>query len=149
MTIDDETIPAHKRAALWVFDQLLREGVIAYTPLMNVEGVDAVIRCEDGTYRDILIRASTNEHHPTWFSVRHLKPRPNLFVLCVAWALTPPQVWVLPSEEYARAAASFGNSTDLDLEVDAGDGQKLKQKLSRFRNAWRLLTDGAMRPFGP
>lgn len=148
MTMDDESIPANKRAALWVFDQLLREGVIAYTPLMNVEGVDAVVRCEDGTYRDLLIRASPNEHHPLWFQVRQLNPRPNLFVLCVAWSLSPIQIWVLPSEDFVREAAAHGSSTDLNLEMDTADGQKLKQKLAKYRNAWRLLTDGATRPFG-
>jgi hypothetical protein len=148
MTLDDESIPTHKRAALWVFDQLLREGVIAYTPLMNVEGVDAVIRCQDGTYRDLLIRASASEHDPLWFQVRQLKPRPNFYILCVAWALTPAQVWVLPSEDFAREASARGSATDLNLEVEGPDGQKLKQKLSRYRNAWRLITDGALKPYG-
>jgi len=149
VTLDDETIPTHKRAALWVFDQLLREGAIVYTPLLNVEGVDGVIRCEDGTYRDLLIRASAGEHSPLWFQVNRLKPRDNLYVLCFAWAVTPAQVWIFPSADFARYAGQKGSSTDLDLEADAPEGAgKLKQTLSRYRNAWRLITDGAIKPYG-
>lgn len=150
ISMDDETIPTHKRAALWVFDQLLREGVNVYTPLLNIEGVDAVVRLEDGRFRDLVIRASENEHFPTWFSVNRLRPRDNLFVLCVAWQVTPVQCWIFPSEEFVRNAAQKGTANELDLEADApaGPGAKLKQSLSMYRNAWRLITEGAYKPYG-
>ncbi len=98
VSMDDETIPTHKRAALWVFDQLLREGVIVYTPLLNIEGVDAVVRCQDGHFRDLVIRASENEHYPNWFAVSRLQPRDNLLVVCVSWQVTPVQCWIFPSD---------------------------------------------------
>ena len=149
MTLEDETIPTHKRAALWVFDRLLQEGVIVYTPLLNVEGVDAVVRCADGAYRDLHIRASAGEHHPLWFQVNRLSPRDNLFIVCVAWAATPVQCWIFPSSEFARYAVQRGSTNDLDLEAESPTaGRKLKSALSRYRNAWRLLTDGAMKPYG-
>ena len=148
ISMDDESVPTHKRAALWVFDQLLREGVIVYTPLLNIEGVDAVVRCEDGRFRDLVIRASENEHYPLWFSVNRVKPRDNLFVLCVAWQVTPVQCWIFPSTEFVRSAAQKGSSNELDLEADAPEGgDKLKQTLSMYRNAWRLITDGAYKPY--
>lgn len=148
MTLDDETVPINKRAALWVFDQLLREGVVVYTPLMNVEGVDGVVRCEDGTYRDLLIRGSAGEHHPLWFQVMRLTPRRNLFVIGVSWQVTPVQCWIFPSEEFARYAGLRGSAHDLDLEAAGPDGKPLKSTLARYRNAWRLVTDGAYRPLG-
>ncbi len=146
--MEDESVPTHKRAALWVFDQLLRQGVIVYTPLLNVEGVDAVIRCEDGRFRDLHIRASAGEHDPLWFQVSRMTPRDNLFIVCVAWALTPIQCWIIPSPEFARYAALKGSVNDLDLEsaLEPG-GNKLKTTLALYRNAWRLLTDGAYKPF--
>lgn len=147
VSMDDESIPTHKRAALWVFDQLLREGVIAYTPLLNIEGVDAVVRCEDGRFRDLVIRASGNEHYPLWFSVNRIQARDNLFVMCVAWQVTPVQCWIFPSAEFVRNAATKGRANELDLESEAGAGGKLKQTLSMYRNAWRLITDGAYKPY--
>ncbi len=148
MTTEDESVPTHKRAALWVFDQLLRDGVIAYTPLLNIEGVDAVIRCADGSYRDLHIRASAGEHDPLWFQVSRISPRPNLYVVCVAWALSPVQTWIIPSPEFAKNAVQRPGGYDLTLESEGPDGSKLKQTLSRYRNAWRLLTDGAIKPYG-
>jgi hypothetical protein len=147
ISMDDETIPTHKRAALWVFDQLLREGVIVYTPLLNIEGVDAVIRLEDGRYRDLVIRAAESEHYPNWFTVNRLQPRENLFVVCVSWQVTPVQCWIFPSAEFARNAAQKGSANELDLEADAPSGGKLKQALSMYRNAWLLIVDGAFRPY--
>jgi hypothetical protein len=148
VSMDDETIPTHKRAALWVFDQLLREGVIVYTPLLNIEGVDAVVRCQDGHFRDLVIRASENEHYPNWFAVSRLQPRDNLLVVCVSWQVTPVQCWIFPSEDFIRNAAKKGSANELDLEADAAEGGgKLKQTLSIYRNAWRLITDGAFKPY--
>jgi hypothetical protein len=138
-----EQLALAKRAALWVFDQLLREGVVAYTPILEAEGVDAVVRCQDGRYRDLLILAAADEHRPTWFVAAGLAPRDNLYVVCVAWAVTPVQCWLLPSAEFTRHAEAGG----LDLEVPAADGRKLKVMLSPYRNAWRLVTDGTLRPF--
>jgi hypothetical protein len=149
ISLDDESIPTHKRAALWVFDQLLREGVIVYTPLLNIEGVDAVVRGEDGRFKDLVIRASGNEHYPLWFSVNRVEPRDNLFVVCVAWQVTPVQCWIFPSGEFVRNAAQKGSANELDLEADSPDGGgKLKQTLSAYRNAWRLVTEGAYKPYG-
>jgi hypothetical protein len=148
VSMDDETIPTHKRAALWVFDQLLREGVIVYTSLLNIEGVDAVVRCQDGHFRDLVIRASENEHYPNWFAVSRLQPRDNLLVVCVSWQVTPVQCWIFPSDDFIRNAAKKGSANELDLEADAPEGGgKLKQTLSMYRNAWRLVTDGAFKPY--
>ena len=145
--MEDESVPTHKRAALWIFDQLLRQGIIAYTPLLNVEGVDAVIRCEDGRYRDLHIRASAGEHDPLWFQVRNIEPRDNLYIVCVAWALSPIQCWIIPSGELVRYGHRKGSVIDLNLEAAAEGEQKLKAVMSVYRNAWRFLTDGALKPY--
>ncbi len=147
LSMANESLPANKRAALWVFDQLLKEGVIVYTPLLNIEGVDGVVRCEDGRFRDLIIRASGNEHFPLWFSVSHLEPRDHLYVLCIAWQVTPVQAWIFPSADYKRHAAEKGSADELDLEGEAPEGGKFKQTLSMYRNAWRLITDGAFKPY--
>jgi hypothetical protein len=58
--------------------------------------------------------------------------------------VSPQQCWVVPSSEFARYAGPEGS---LDLEAAAPDGRKLKAVLSLYRNAWRLIGDGARRPF--
>ena len=76
-----------------------------------------------------------------------MTPRDNLFVVCVSWQVTPVQCWIFPSQDFVRNAAQKGSASELDLEADAPSGGKLKQTLSMYRNAWRLITDGAFKPY--
>jgi hypothetical protein len=139
-----------KRVSLWLFEQLLREGIVPYAPIAPGEGVDATIRCADGTFRDLIVRPSHDEHFPVAFQAIGLAPRPRLLVVCVAWALSPVQCWVIPSQDFARHGVLGENVTTLDLEAASPDGAgKLKQTLSRYRNAWRLLTEDAVQAFVP
>jgi hypothetical protein len=135
------------RARLLAFEQLLRQGVNIYQPVANGDGLDATVRCEDGRFIDLIVRPSASEHEPLRFASPAIEPRDNLFVLCVAWALSPMQVWVVPSPEFATRAEQLPDgwlSLDLD-SVDAVTGQKHKVMLGHTRNAWRLITDGAVK----
>ncbi len=58
------------------------------------------------------------------------------------------QTWIIPSPEFAKNAVQRPGGYDLNLESEGPEGSKLKQSLSRYRNAWRLLTDGAIKPYG-
>ena len=148
MSAEPETRAAHRRACLWVFDHLLQEGVVPYTPLAELEGVDAAIRCANGAFRDLVILAPTDEHSPLRFQIERLVPRDNLFVVCVALGVTPLQCWIFPSREFDRQAAERGGVRELDLDAPAPDGRgRLKQTLSLHRNAWRLLIDGALKAY--
>lgn len=134
------------RARLLAFEQLVRQGVNVYVPLAD-EGVDGVVRREDGRYLDLIVRPSATEHDPTWFVALPFEPRDNLFVVCVGWALTPLQAWIIPSAEFHRRAERLVDGRlSLNLEaVDPATGQKHKAVLGYFRNAWRLITEGAVK----
>ena len=140
----------HQRVKLWLFEQLLRDGIVPYTPVSRGDGVDAAVRCEDGTYRDLIVCPSHDEHFPLAFRAAGFEPRPRLLVACVAWAVEPVQVWVFPSQDFARYGVAGNDVVTLDLESPAPEGGgKLKQTLSRYRNAWRLVTENAVRAFPP
>jgi len=139
----------HRRVTLWLFEQLLRERIIPSAPVSPGDGVDATIRCEDGTYRDLIVAPSYDEHFPLAFRVAGLTPHQRLLVACVAWAVEPVQIWVFTAADFARCGSIADGATVLDLEAPAPEGGRLKQTLSRYRNAWRLITDGAVRAFVP
>ena len=139
----------HSRVKFWLFEQLLREGIVPYTPISRGDGGDAAIRLEDGTYRDLIVCPSHDEHFPLAFRAAGFEPRSRLLVACVAWAVEPVQVWVIPSQDFARFGVASGGVTTLDLESAPEGGGKLKQTLSRYRNAWRLVTENAVRAFVP
>ena len=135
------------RARLLAFEQLLRHGVNVYLPLAGADGVDGVLRREDGRYLDLIVRPSANEHAPLRFMAAPFSPSEQLFVVCVAWALSPLQVWIIPSNEFtARAERLPDGWLNLDLDAMDGDsGRKHKISLGHLRNAWRLLVDGAVK----
>jgi hypothetical protein len=135
------------RARLLAFEQLLRQGINVYQPLAAGDGIDAVVRREDGRYIDLIARGSASEHEPLRFDAPAFESREGLFVLCVAWALSPLQVWVIPSREFvARAEHRPDGWLTLDLDrVDPADGRKHKVALGHCRNGWRLVTDGAVK----
>src|SRR5262245_60160602 len=87
----------HRRVTLWLFEQLLRDGIIPCAPISPGDGVDATIRCENGTYRDLIVAPSYDEHFPLAFRVGPIDERSRLLVACVAWAVEPVQVWVIPA----------------------------------------------------
>jgi hypothetical protein len=135
------------RAKLLAFDQLLRQGVNVYQPLVAADGVDGVIRQQDGRFVDLVVRPSMSEHEPLRFASPSLEPRDGRFVLCVAWALSPLQVWVIPSREFvARAERLPDGWLSLDLDsADTTSGQKHKIGLGHCRNGWRFITEGAVK----
>src|ERR1051326_2952206 len=110
-----EAILLQRRVTLWLFEQLLRDGIVPFEPVSAGGAIDATIRCLDGTYRDLIIRPSYDEHFPLAFRVESLAPRPRLVVVCVAWAVSPIQAWVLPSIDFAREASEDGGVWTLDL----------------------------------
>src|SRR5713101_702170 len=105
MTESPEAALLHTRVTLWLFEQLLREGIVPHTPIASGDGVDATIRCADGTYRDLVVCPSHDEHFPLAFQATVLAPRPRLLVVCVAWALSPVQYWVFPAQDFVRHGA--------------------------------------------
>lgn len=148
--MSSEAALLHSRVSLWLFEQLLRDGIVPFTPVSAGDAVDASIRCEDGTYRDLIVCPSFDEHFPLAFRAPGLEPRPRLLIVCIAWAVEPVQVWVFPSQDFARFGVVGDDFVTLDLEASAPEASaRLKQTLSPYRNAWRILTDGAVRAFVP
>jgi hypothetical protein len=135
------------RARLLAFEYLLRHGVNVYAPVVVSEGIDGLVRCEDGRYLELIVRPSVSEHTPLRFGARAMEPRETQFVVCVAWPLSPVQFWVIPSAEFDHQAERYPDGQlELDLEaVDPVTGQKRKVALSQFRNAWRLVVDRAVK----
>lgn len=144
---DIQDIVFSSRARLLAFEQLLRLGVNVYVPVTPGEGIDALVRGEDGRYLDLIVRPAATEHDPTWFIVPPFEPRQNLVIVCVGWALTPLQAWIIPSAEFYRLAERLEDGRlSLNLETtDPATGRKRKVVLSQYRNAWRLIAGGAVK----
>ena len=135
-----------KTAELAVFSALLQRGALPYLPLVDVEGVDAVVSVAGSRLVRIQVKAAgvSGGKNPKWFQVQKLEVADDLFVVCVEAANgIVGDMWIFPSvvfDAYANNPASGVR----DLDLDGGKvkyGQPLWELLCGFKNRWELITE--------
>ena len=138
-----------KFGELWVFGKLLDKGVNVYQPLVDEEGVDAIIRKKDSSLLEIQIKSTRAEGQAGYFNVNEnkLHPKDNLFVVCVDMSpldATParqPDVWIFPSSTFVQYSTLTSGEYRLALpDGKIKYGKPLKELLAQYREAWKLLT---------
>jgi hypothetical protein len=135
-----------KIGELHVLGELLRRGVNPYVPLVDQEGIDAVIRRRDGTYLELQIKTIATPKYPRWFGARISRPRNQLFMVCVTLVTEPIETWIIPSHVF-KTHSTFSPKSgvcDLDLEGTKRGSEIVRKKLlAEYCNAWHLLTEEA------
>jgi hypothetical protein len=135
-----------KIGELHVFGELLRRGVNPYVPLVDREGIDAVIRRRDGTYVELQIKTIATPQYPRWFGARISRPRHQLFMVCVSLATDPSETWIIPSHVFKTHSTYSPKAGVYDLDLDStkrGSDVPRGKLLAEYREAWHLLTEGA------
>jgi hypothetical protein len=130
---------------LFVFGELLKQGVAVYKPLVE-QGLDALVRLPDGQVLELRIKSvgGAGGKGPGWFQMPPFVPRPNFFIVCVAFSETKVgEVWVFPSTVFSAYASGREDKTrDLNLESGIRKfGEPLREYLRGFRNRWELIVD--------
>ncbi len=138
-----------KIGELWVFGKLIDAGVNVYLPMVDIEGIDAIVRKKDGTLLEIQVKSTRAEDQAGYFNAR-LRPAPNLFIVCVDMSPVgksgaPPEVWIFPSGVFANPAYSAktkGGEYRLALAARSRKHQNRPRKelLAQYHGAWKLLT---------
>lgn len=119
-----------KWAELRVIGELVREGFTAiYTPVIDVEGVDIIVKREDGSYSEIQVKSRSRMEDS--FQVRGLKQKENLFL--VLHVLNTDDFWIIPSADFIDLARKTGNSYVLSSSTEN------RKKMQKYRNDWDLL----------
>ena len=92
-----ESIITGKRGEYKVIGKLMEKGFLVYVPVVDVEGVDCIIKNEKGRLIQIQIktRNKTFEDDAKDFIVNHLKPDRDFFICC--YFLNTSDLWVVPS----------------------------------------------------
>ena len=143
-----------KRAEFLVFGELLRRGADLYLPVVDI-GIDAISRLKTETYLEIQVKSTEAENQAGYFNVDDLKPKPNLFIVCVDMSeekmkqWNKPEVWILPSTEFVTYATGTKTGYRLPLpEKDTRHGNIPREKiLEQYRandhdEAWNVLIQG-------
>lgn len=135
-----------KKAELTVFGELLERGALPYLPLVDAEGVDAVVSVDDGRLLRVQIKAAgvSGGKHPRWFQVEKLAVADDFFVICVeAPKGVLGDIWIFPSavfDAYATSVDKSGRELELD-KASRKHGQLRYELLIGFKNRWELITE--------
>lgn len=139
-----------KRGEFFVFGELIKRGFDLYLPVIDV-GIDAILRLKSGKYIEMQVKSTEAREQAGYFNVYDLKPRPNLFIICVdmseekqkEWG--QPEVWILPSKVFSEYASKYPLKTGTRylLSLPARDkrhGNKLRREILK---EYCANTDGA------
>ncbi|MGB9708363.1 MAG: hypothetical protein ACPLXC_03520 [Candidatus Pacearchaeota archaeon] len=121
-----------------VIGELLKRGFDIYLPLVDIGGIDCIIKTDVG-YRDIQIK--TREFAKTLlFDVKDFTPRDNFFIICYN-IKEPDAFWVIPSKVFKQNSQILKKYGRLRLILGDEDS-KMRKKLHIYRNNFFQLREG-------
>lgn len=133
-----------KVGELYVFSELLKKGAMPFIPLVDVHGIDAVVRSKDGKLVEIQIKATWPPEQAGYFNVCNLIERDSLFVVgLIMDDYELSQAWIIPSKEFVKHTTVREKGTVHLLSLGLGETKLEKsrrEKLSEYFEAWHLLT---------
>ncbi len=94
-----------KRIEFWIIGQMLKQGLDVYIPLVDDNGIDAIVRRPDGTFTEVQIKARSLDVIPgdgALFSAIVHAPRENYWF--VFYSERMESIWIMTSEEFIEHA---------------------------------------------
>lgn len=92
-----------KRIEYYIIGLMLKEGLDCYVPLVDDDGIDVVVRKEDGSYIEIQIKARSRdvaEGDAALFAALTHEPRANYYFLFYSERLET--MWIMSSDEFLK-----------------------------------------------
>lgn len=124
-----------KRIEYSIIAQMLKEGMDVYVPLVDDNGIDAVVRREDGSFVEVQIKARSKDVHPgdeaLFAGIRH-EDRPNYWFVFYAEGVRrkeddngpTPITWVMSSKEFLDESYCNKKGKNIGLRTIWFNGRK-------------------------
>ncbi|MFI3297817.1 MAG: group I intron-associated PD-(D/E)XK endonuclease [Rikenellaceae bacterium] len=91
-----------KRIEHYLIGKMLKEGLDVYIPMIDDDGVDAVVKRKDGTFVEVQIKARSNDvkfgDAALFAAIYHPKVRENY--LFVFYSERMDEMWIMTSQEF-------------------------------------------------
>lgn len=124
-----------KRIEYSIIAQMLKEGMDVYVPLVDDNGIDAVVRREDGSFVEVQIKARSKDVNPgdeaLFAGIRHEKRKNYWFVFYAEGvrrgegdAEPKPIMWVLSSYEFIQESYCNKKGKNVGLRTIWFNGRK-------------------------
>lgn len=130
-----------KRIEYYIIGLMLKEGLDCYIPLVDDDGIDVVIRKQDGSFIEVQIKArskTVKEGDAALFAAMQHEARKNYYF--VFYSEKMDTMWILSSEEYLKECVT--NKTGKNLgkrsiwlngtKTDKATGKKVEYIKPRF-----------------
>jgi len=92
-----------KRIEYWLAGLMLKQGIDVYLPMVDDDAIDAVIKCPDGRFIQIQIKARSKDVNPgdgaLFAGITHTRRSDYYFVF---YSERHDKVWILSSEEFLK-----------------------------------------------
>lgn len=137
-----------KRIEYSIIAQMLKEGMDVYVPLVDDNGIDAVVRREDGSFVEVQIKARSkdvNKGDEALFAAINHTWRPNYWFVFYAEGVKrskddaepAPIIWVLSSKEFIDESYCNRKGKNVGLRTIWFNGCKqgvsyAKQKFDKY-----------------
>lgn len=129
-----------KEGELRVIGELLKRGFEVYTPLVDIVGIDCIIRTDVG-YREIQVKTRESAQ-VLLFDTKEFIPRDSLFIICYN-IKEPDTFWVIPSKVYKQKAYVVNARGQRRLRLVLGnEDSKMRRGLHQYRNNFFQLKEG-------
>ena len=128
-----------KEGELKVIGELLRRGFNVYQPLVDIGGIDCIIKTEVG-YKEIQIKTRGRFSTTLLFDVKNFVPRDDFFIICYN-INEPDTFWVIPSKVFKENAIYLKTVNRLRLTLGDEDS-KMRKKLHIYRNNFFQFKEG-------
>jgi hypothetical protein len=131
-----------KEGELKVIGELLRQGFDVYLPLVDIGGIDCVIKTNVG-YKEIQIKTMESAKI-ILFQVREFIPRDNFYIIC--YNLKKPNTfWVIPSKIYRNESRIVNTKRGYAFRLVLGDeNSKTRRSLHFYKDNSFQLKEGTI-----
>ena len=117
-----------------VITQLMERGLDVYLPIVDIHGIDCIIRTDKGKYLDVQIKTRDKiTYNRELIDVRKLEARENLFI--IAYFIQNDSYWIFPSKVFRDNAYYFKKLDKYRLILN----EKNKEKLAQYKDNFSPL----------
>lgn len=122
-----------KRIEYWIVGLMLKEGIDVYIPLVDDNGIDAVIRKEDGTFIEVQIKATSNTvamGTAALFAAITHEYRKNYYFIFYSERLDT--FWIMSSDEFIKESRQNKTGKNIGKRSIWFNGKRKNQQTGEY-----------------
>jgi hypothetical protein len=125
-----------KEGELAVMGELLKHGFKVYVPMVDVGGIDCIIKSASG-YKEIQVKTRSEQSKHVLFDVATLPKGLKTYIICYSQK-EPNDYWIIPTPVFRRYAHYLKDYNRHRL-ILGNEGSRIRQKLQKYRNNFGQL----------